>query len=143
MAEELSARFRQLHDRHRRPIAVVGWSLGGIYAWSLAQRFAEQVEAVVTLGSPLVRAGDLGAPSSVPLTSIWSRRDRVVNWRSSVITESDRRENIEVRALHVTLGFDPLVVGAIADRLAQRPDRWRPFRPPPWLTAAYPPTAAR
>lgn len=134
----LGYRFRNLYERYGRPIALVGWSLGGIYAWGIAKRTPDQVQQVITLGSPLNSTGMADSPPPVPLTSIWSRNDRIVRWQSSIIEEGDRRQNIEVRGTHVTLGFDPLVVAAIADRLAQRPETWKPFKPLPLLNSAYP-----
>lgn len=134
----LATRFLDLVDRHQRPLAIVGWSLGGIYACHLADQFPAQTRQIVTLGSPL-RSPIAVLPSpQTPLTAIWSRHDRVVPWRRAVIEPGERAENIEVRASHVTLGFDPLVMGAILDRLAQDPYDWIPFRPPAWLRAAYP-----
>jgi pimeloyl-ACP methyl ester carboxylesterase len=134
----LSARFLDLVRRHDAPVALVGWSLGGIYACHLATRFPGEVRQIVTLGSPLRSSMGQQPPSRVPLTSIWSRNDRVVPWRRSLLDQQTKGENIEVRATHLTLGFDPLVIGAILDRLAQDPDDWRPFRPPRWLRGAYP-----
>lgn len=135
--EGLAGRLHQLVERHDSNVTVVGWSLGGVYAWALADHFPEQVEQVITLGSPLHGLPRGPTAPSVPTTSIWSRNDRVVSWQSSVVT-GDRTENIEVYATHMSLGFDPLVIHAIADRLGRNPHRWRPFRPPPWLRHAYP-----
>jgi len=136
--EGLSARFRHLSERHEQPIALVGWSLGGVFAWALARRSPELVSHVITLGSPLRRTGLSAGKLPVPTTSIWSRRDGIVSWQDSVIEEGDRAENIEVRSTHFTLGFDPLVLVAITDRLGQSDDGWRPFRPPRWLPGAFP-----
>ena len=36
----------------RGPVALVGWSLGGLYARELAKRRADSVSMVVTLGTP-------------------------------------------------------------------------------------------
>lgn len=135
--EGIQARFIELADRHGTDLTVVGWSLGGVYAWALAERFPDRIEQVIALGSPLQNLPRGLTPLSVPSTSIWSRHDGVVPWQSSVIT-GDRAENIEVRATHLTLGFDPLVIHAIADRLGQDLGRWQPFRPPRWLPNAYP-----
>jgi pimeloyl-ACP methyl ester carboxylesterase len=133
----LNARFNELAGRHEGGLVLVGWSLGGIYAWALAAQFPRRVEQVITLGSPL-RTSPYGLVRLlVPATSIWSRRDRIVPWSASVI-EGRRTENIEVRSTHLTLGFDPLVTHAIADRLGQDPDDWQPFKPPWWLPGAYP-----
>jgi pimeloyl-ACP methyl ester carboxylesterase len=138
IVEGLSARFRQLAERHGQPVALVGWSLGGVYAWALARRTPELVSQVITLGSPLRGGATPAGPLPVPATSIWSRRDGIVSWQDSVIEEGGRAENIEVRATHLTLGFDPLVLVAVTDRLGQPDDTWRPFRPPWWLPGAYP-----
>lgn len=35
-----------------RPISIVGWSLGGIYAREIARRLPDRIRTVVTLGSP-------------------------------------------------------------------------------------------
>ena len=35
-----------------RPVLVVGWSLGGLFARELARAVPDRVRAVVTLGSP-------------------------------------------------------------------------------------------
>jgi hypothetical protein len=57
-------------------------------------------------------------------------------------TVDDTHENIEVRGSHSGLGFNPSVLYAIADRLAQPEDDWRPFVPPLFLRRAYPPPSA-
>jgi hypothetical protein len=55
----LSHRLTELHDRHHRPISLVGISLGGMYARELARTQPGAVEQVITLGSPFrMRAGD-------------------------------------------------------------------------------------
>ena len=90
------------------------------------------------MGSPLVRFGGGDLPGRIPLTSIWSRQDGIVPWRASLIEAGHRRENVEVRALHLTLGFDPAVLAVVADRAAEPIDGWQPFRPPLWARIAYP-----
>ena len=133
----LATRFLELADRHERPVALVGWSLGGVYACHLADQFGRSVRQVVTLGSPL-RSMGVFPPATIPLTSIWSRNDRVVPWQRASVEPGGVRENIEVRSTHLTLGFDPLVIGAVIDRLAQDPADWQPFRPPAMLRGLYP-----
>jgi pimeloyl-ACP methyl ester carboxylesterase len=138
IVDGLTARFRQLAERHDQPIALVGWSLGGVYAWALARRSPDLVSQVITLGSPLQGTAVSAGPLPMPTSSIWSRRDGIVPWQRSVIEEGPRAENIEVRSTHFTLGFDPLVLVAITDRLGQPDPGWRPFRPPRWLPGAFP-----
>jgi pimeloyl-ACP methyl ester carboxylesterase len=138
LAAGLRSRFFDLVELDDEPIALVGWSLGGVYAHHLAEFAPHQVRSVITLGSPLRRSGPR-ASLRVPTTSIYSRNDRVVNWQASLIDDRvDRHENIEVRSLHLTLGFDPAVLYAVSDRLRRPPDKWVPFTPPPLLSSAFP-----
>ena len=137
LAIDLSARLTDLSERYEAPLALVGWSLGGAFAVALAGRQPGRVALVVTMGSPLSRVPAVEVPG-IPLTSIWSRNDRVVPWTASRIASGRLRENVEVRSLHLTLGFDPAVLGVVADRAAQPIDGWRPFRPPAWARRAFP-----
>ena len=136
----LDARFRHLTDRYDQPIGIVGWSMGGAYAWALAGREPERVRSVVALGSPLVSIGGRvdPPPSTVPVTSIWSRWDGVVPPEIAIIGDGPRRENIEVRSLHLTLGFDPVVTSIVLDRAGQPTADWSPYAPPLCLGPALP-----
>jgi hypothetical protein len=77
----------------------------------------------------------------VPVTAIYTRTDGVVRWWQCIESVGERRENIEVHGSHSGLGFNPAVIYAVSDRLAQPADRWRPFRPPPGSRSLYPPPA--
>ena len=116
-------------------VSLVGWSLGGVHAFDLARRRPEVIRGIVTLGSPLSRSKL--PPSSIPVTSIFSRSDAIVPWQASQIAAGSVRENVEVRGSHLGLGHNPAVAAIVADRLAQRPDQWRPYRAAwwtkPWL----------
>lgn len=63
----------------------------------------------------------------VPSTSVYSRWDGVVDWRSCLQEEGPRSENVAVHASHLGMGVDPAVLWIVADRLAQPADDWRPF----------------
>ncbi len=148
----LGKRFRTLRARHERRLSVVGWSLGGIYARELGRRFPDDVRQVITLGSPfadpsattparLYRAvfgassdgrPRLADPLPVPATSIYSRSDGVVAWRSCLDTPGPQRENVEVWSSHCGLGHHPAALLVVADRLAQPEGAWRPFVPGGW-----------
>lgn len=136
--DELTARLERVAEQSGGPVGLVGWSLGGAYSVWLAINRPSLVRLVVTMGSPLARVGTDGVPSDIPLTSIWSRQDRVVPWHRSVVGPGERREDVEVRSLHLTLGFDPTVLAVVDDRAGEPIDGWRPFRPPPWARVAYP-----
>lgn len=74
----------------------------------------------------------LGKAPPVPTTSILTRSDGVVHWRGSVQHAEQaghkQIENIAVHASHCGLGVNPSVMVAIADRLAQKAEEWKPFR---------------
>ncbi|MFT3851945.1 MAG: alpha/beta hydrolase [Ilumatobacteraceae bacterium] len=118
-----------------RPASLVGWSLGGVQALDAARRRSARVRAIVTLGSPLIGRFP---PAGVPTTSIHSRTDAIVPWRASLLTEASLHENVEVNGSHLGLGHNPAVALIVADRLAQRPGAWQPFRPPNWARRFLP-----
>jgi triacylglycerol lipase len=57
-------------------------------------------------------------PEKVSLTSIYSKSDGVVRWRSCVVPYA---YNVEVRGTHVGLALNPEVYVAIATALARKP----------------------
>lgn len=149
-----------------RPISVIGWSLGGIYARVLARDNPEYFRQVITLGSPFrTRVGDRSAvsqlwdsltplhdqdflqafaddarpPLHMPATSIYSRTDGVVNWRLCLETKSPIAQNVEIIGSHSGMGFNTAIAYVIADRLSQPIGNWSHFRPPLVLRAFYPP----
>ncbi|MFL6700626.1 MAG: hypothetical protein ACJ8GJ_25935 [Vitreoscilla sp.] len=149
--DTLRARVRELFNADRRKISLVGWSLGGVYAREIAKEMPEMIRCVITLGSPFAgppqatnawwlfeRVSGHPEPDAamqaalrvappVPTTSIYSRTDGIVAWQSSLNPPGPLAENIRVHASHIGLGLNPLAMMAIADRLAQDPDDWRPF----------------
>ncbi len=128
------ARLQALADRSGRPVSLVGWSLGGRIAIDLARRHPTVVQQLITLGSPLagLRLG------TVPITSVWSRTDRVVPWKHSRLRETATRHNVEVHSGHVGLGYDPTVLHVIADRLARHQAEETSFKPRGVWRRGYP-----
>lgn len=127
---ELRAKVDELAERHDRPVSLVGWSLGGVYAHRLAELTPSSVRSVITLGSPL--GGGRRIEPRIPVTSVYSRSDPIVPWQISLVRAGANRENVEVRGSHVGLGHNPAVVVLIADRLAQPVGAWRPYQVPAW-----------
>jgi hypothetical protein len=88
-----------------------------------------------------IGASDLYEPlrttPPVPTTSIWSLTDGVVSWHCSIERGHGQTENIVVDASHFGIGMHPLALYAIADRLAQPEDAWRPFQRSGWKAVAY------
>jgi pimeloyl-ACP methyl ester carboxylesterase len=140
---------------------VIGWSLGGIYARELARAHPERVRCVITLATPfrdisashaarlvpirpngrsLGEAHELRAhlrrPLPVPTTSLFSKSDGIVAWRSCLEERGPERENVEVACSHTGMGFHPEALAVIADRLAQPEGGWQPYRAPARAEAA-------
>jgi hypothetical protein len=159
-----------IYESAGRKVSVVGWSLGGVYARDLALQLPDMVRSVITLGSPF--ASDIRATNAtrlyelvsgegvddvpglrdaiagdlpVPTTSIYSRTDGIVNWRTSLVRPSATAENIEVHlASHIGLGVNPAALWAVADRLAQAEGEFRHFeRSGPFAIAYAPPENAQ
>jgi pimeloyl-ACP methyl ester carboxylesterase len=170
MRVALRDRLAEIHSTTGRKVSVVGWSLGGVYARDLALQAPELVRYVVTLGSPF--AGNVRATNAtrlyeamsgeavqdnsgfrqaiagdlpVPTTSIYSRTDGIVNWRTSRLRASATAENIEVYlASHVGLGVNAAALWATADRLAQAEGQFTQFdRSGPFAIAYAPPENAQ
>lgn len=157
---EMSDLVERIYEENGEKLSIVGWSLGGVFARELAKMHPDIVRLVVSLGSPISndrrhsapsrlfeaingkqtrpeeegRYRDLESAPPVPTTSILTKTDGVVSWRGSVQcpTKGDQTENIVVPASHVGLGVNPLVMLAVADRLAQPDGEWRPFDRSGW-----------
>jgi pimeloyl-ACP methyl ester carboxylesterase len=163
LVARMTARLREVRSAAGRPVSLIGWSLGGIYARELARAFADDVRQVITLASPFrdvdatnvppflqgvarrrrlpdeaERRRRLGAPLPVPTTAIFSRSDGITAWRSCCVDEGPLSENVEVASSHLGIGHHPVTLLTIADRLAQPEGCWARFVAPtglPWPLA--------
>ena len=160
--EGLVNRVKELSEKYGRKVSIVGWSLGGIYARQLGKMLPDHVRQVISLGSPF--NGDPGAtrvypvarrlmplheepitnlrtlagqPLAVPNSNVYSRQDAIVPWQIATETTDEQTENIEVFAGHMSLGFSPTVLFALADRLGQAEDSWQPFSRDGWRIGMY------
>jgi predicted esterase YcpF (UPF0227 family) len=124
------------------PISVIGQSLGGVLARSLAVRHGARIRHVVTLGSPihfpvttplqpfaamlarfqdaewLADIGHIAKPSTVPTTAVYSHDDGIVDWRQCLQDESGIHRNVRVDGAHATMGSNPQAQIVIAQALA-------------------------
>ena len=163
--QKMSELVERIFEENSRTLSIVGWSLGGVFARELAKMHPDIVRIVISLGSPISnnrrhsapsrlfeaingketkpeaegRYRDLGSAPPVPTTSILTKTDGVVSWRGSVQSPSKGidTENILVPASHVGLGVNPLVMVAVADRLAQPEGEWKPFDRSGWRELVF------
>jgi hypothetical protein len=151
--DELKGHTEDLLKGFGQSATLIGWSLGGLYARELAKRLKPQVRQVITIGTPFNTSADhtnvgwlfrllndtptdidpalsaqLRTPPQVPTTSIYSRSDGIVAWQTcrhdGVLP---RVEDIEIEGSHLGMGWNPAVLAVIADRLSQRPGKWRRY----------------
>ena len=121
----LRQRLEVIHDG--RPVLVVGWSLGGVFAREIAREVPELVRAVVTLGSPFsgdphmnnvwklyewVAGHSVDDPPvmhypdkpPVPTLAIWSSKDGIVAKRAARGLDGERDKEVEVPCNHMAFG---------------------------------------
>ncbi len=154
--ENLERRVLELSEKHTAKVSLVGWSLGGFYARVLAHKLPDEVRQVVTLGSPfnvsqsgavtgaverlyermnpnqqddplLAQQALWKTPPPVPSTAIYSEGDGIAHWSCCIDQENEVTENMQIPGSHLGMTHNPLVLYAIADRLAQKEGHWRPF----------------
>lgn len=125
--DRIESRLLAVHARYGRPVHLVGWSLGGVFAREVAKRHPEKVAKVVTLGSPfsgspranngwrayhLVAGHRVEEPPvecavsvkpPVQTVALWSPRDGIVHPRSARGRPGERDRAIALRCTH--MGF--------------------------------------
>ena len=152
--EHLIERLEEVHAKTGKKVSLVGWSLGGMMARQLSRRRPDLVRQIITLGSPIVgnprstnawrayqqmtghkldhpsaheQLRESHLPPPVPSTAIFTKEDGIVAWQNCLEPEDAMTDNIQVHGSHCGLGFNPVVLYAIADRLAQEEGTWKPF----------------
>jgi pimeloyl-ACP methyl ester carboxylesterase len=116
IVEELGQRAESEFRRSGRRVTLIGHSLGGLQARSVAQRIPYAVRQLIALGAPLTFAGGTIAPS-VAITSIYVSRDLPYEPRA----RESHAENIEVQGSHGGLVVNRRVFALVAG-LLRRPD---------------------
>ena len=74
----------------------------------------------------------------VPMSCLYSLTDGVVPPQEATLDgDPTRHENIRVLGSHTGLGFNPMVLAIVAERLAQPEGQWKPFEAPAALRWLY------
>lgn len=138
--EALEARLHEIYEG--RPILLVGWSLGGLFARELARRYPEKIWAVVTLGSPI--SGDLRhnnvwkvyewltghrventpvprieAKPPVPSLAIWSKIDGLIPASNARGDDFSRDAEIQIPCSHMGFGLSYLATRVAAREIVR------------------------
>ena len=134
-----------LAEQARRPINLVGWSLGGVLARELARERPDIVHRVATYGTPLtgprhtaaaqVYTDDqlLGIDTMIaeregrtierPILAIYSRNDGIVDWRTCIDNQTPEVTHRQSTSTHLGMGIDPDVWRWTAEWFAESADR--------------------
>ena len=136
--ERLAARLDSLDDE--RPVLLVGWSLGGVFARELARARPGRTLAVISLGSPFsgdphlnnvwrlyewVAGHPVDAPPiardpskpPVPTLAIWSRRDGIVAPRAARGLASESDHSVELDCTHMAFGVSRRAARAVVQEI--------------------------
>ena len=135
--DRLCARIEEVAARQVEPVALVGWSLGGIYAREAAKRVPDSVGMVITMGTPF--SGDLHANNAwrayhwitgqdvadppvpgdyavkppVRTVALWSARDGIVSPRAARGRAGERDEAVALRCTHLGFASHPSVLAEL------------------------------
>lgn len=147
LLDRIGRRVDAIAQRHGEAVALVGWSLGGVFAREIAKLQPRDVTLVMTLGSPF--SGNprdnnawrvyellndhpvdnpplpvnLAAKPPVPTIAVWSRRDGIIAPHAArgLPHESDRQ--VEVDCLHLNYARAAKGIAAIGALLAEHYSR--------------------
>lgn len=142
--ERLEARLIEVTERYQQPAALLGWSLGGLYARELAKRHPDCVSKVITMGSPFsgsprannvwrayqVIAGhrvdqppieaDISAKPPVETVAMWSPGDGVIAPRGAAGKRGERDRAIALRCTHNGFTYTAESILAVLKELERR-----------------------
>ena len=139
--DELEERLDTVCRRYDRPVVLLGWSLGGLYARELAKRRPDCISRVITMGSPFSGspranniwrayqfiaghrveappfAADLAEKPPVPTTALWSPCDGAIAPRSAAGQPGERDRAIALRCTHMGFSYSPEAIQAVLSEL--------------------------
>ncbi|SFF75426.1 Alpha/beta hydrolase family protein [Novosphingobium sp. CF614] len=137
----LMRRVGAIAHQHKAPVALVGWSLGGLFAREIARRAPWMVAKVITMGTPFSgdpRANnawrayqmvtghsvdqppidcDFAVKPPVPTIALWSPRDGIIAPRSACGWPEERDRAVSIRCTHLDFARAPAVVAEVLRQL--------------------------
>jgi len=148
MVAQVARRTEQIHNDSGRAVTLLGWSMGGLYAFDVSQQSPNIIRQVITLGAPF---GDPRSTSTfnllrwinrsevaieeqdfdswnrkslltsdkVPIKVIYSPADGVVAPQIARLADHPMVEHIEVDSSHLGFTVNPKTLGKLAHLLSQ------------------------
>ena len=144
--EVLEERLCAVAERYEQSVALVGWSLGGLYARELAKRHPLCVHKVITMGSPFSGSprannvwrvyqaitghsvdappieAELAVKPPVETVALWSPLDGAIAPRSAAGQPGERDRAVALRCTHSGFTYSPESILAVLAEL-DRPAR--------------------
>ncbi len=143
----LEEKLDDIYREHGEKVSIVGWSGGGIFAKIIANRHPNQVEQILTIGSPVWGVMEMKTPvagileffrgkslkernkrfieelepiPNVPITCIYTKTDGLLPWKHCMEAETYRDDirNVEVYGSHSGLGANVSVLLITANALS-------------------------
>ncbi len=145
--QALAAQLERMAEREGEPVALIGWSLGGVFAREMAKRAPQATALVISMGSPISgdpRANnawriyqfitghavdappvevDIAAKPPVDTIALWSPRDGIVSPRAAAGRPGERDRAVALRCRHLGFASDPEAVAAVLKVLDETPAR--------------------
>ncbi|WP_298303801.1 alpha/beta fold hydrolase [uncultured Erythrobacter sp.] len=142
----LEGRLAEVCEKNGGSVALVGWSLGGLYARELAKLHPDLITKVITMGSPFsgsprnnniwrlysVIAGhsvdeppietDASEKPDVETIAFWSPNDGAIGPRSAAGKPGERDHAIALRCTHSGFTYDPNAILAVLAELDRQND---------------------
>ncbi len=148
MVRSVIRRVGQIYAQTGRPVTLVGWSLGGVYAVDVSQQVPAMVRQVITLGSPFgdprgtalfdvmrkisgstvpLEAQDYEGwnskaelvERSVPISVIYSDRDGIVSTQITRLKNDGHVRYHQVDSSHVGFAYNLKAYRCLAGELAR------------------------
>lgn len=148
MVEQVIERTAQIHRETGEPVSLVGWSMGGLYAFDASQQAPELIRKVITLAAPY---GDPRGTSTfkllrfinrsnvpvedqdfdswtnrrqvihdkVPVHVLFSPRDGIVAPAIARLDEHPAVQHHEIDSSHAGFSVNPTVLRKVADLLEE------------------------
>ncbi|MCA0153139.1 alpha/beta fold hydrolase [Winogradskyella vincentii] len=142
----LEEKLADIYEQHQEKVSIVGWSGGGIFAKIMANRHPDQIEQIITIGSPVWGVMDMKTPvygvleffrgkslkernerflaelepiPQIPVTCIYTKTDGLIPWKHCMEAATLRKDikNIEVFGSHSGMGANVSVLLVTANML--------------------------
>lgn len=145
LIDKMTEVIAELYETEKKPVHLVGWSLGGLVAREVARDLPEAVLSIVTMGSPVLGGPKYSAVAQLfslrnmdldwiedeinnrarakmitqPITLIFSKRDGIVGWKAQQDTINPDVTPIEVNVSHLGLGVNAKVWRLVKEALVR------------------------